>query len=70
MRDERIGYVVCEISQASGRVTDTLPSQVLHSDRADAEFERDLHADETAEAGRHDRYIVCEVIPVESDDDD
>jgi len=52
MRDDSIGYVVCEISQASGQVTDTLPSQVLHSDRADAEFERDLHADETAEAGR------------------
>ena len=65
---ERAGYVVACINQTSGRIEDTLPSQVLHSDLADAEFERDIHADETAQAHRHDRYIVCEVIPVEATD--
>ena len=64
---DRIGYVVACINQASGEVEDTLPSQVLHFDLADAEFERDLHQDEASEAGRRDRYFVCELREVTED---
>ena len=64
---DRIGYVVACINQASAQVEDTLPSQVLHFNEEDAAFERDLHADEADQAGRRDRYIVCEVFEVDSD---
>lgn len=64
---DNIGYVVCCINQASGQVEDTLPSQVLHFDQADAEWERDLHADEAERIGRKDRYIVCELTEVDPD---
>jgi hypothetical protein len=66
---DNLGYVVVVRNQASHQIEDTLPSQVLHFNEEDAAFERDLHTDEAEQAGRKDRYIVCEVIPVEGSDD-
>lgn len=63
---ERLGYVVAVVNQASGE-PGYMSSTILHSDLAGAEWERDLQQDETAEAGRPERYIVCEVIPVSDD---
>lgn len=63
---ERPYYIVACINQASGQIEDTLPSGVLHFDEADAGWERDIHTVEAAETGRHDRYIVCEVTPVDA----
>jgi hypothetical protein len=63
-------YIVAVINQASRQIEDTLPSQVLHFNQEDAEWERDLHQDECDEAGRKDRYIVCEVTPVSEDSDE
>ena len=66
---DNLGYVVVVINQASRQAEDTLPSQVLHFNEEDAGWERDLHADEAAEHGRKDRYVVCKVIPVEGSED-
>jgi hypothetical protein len=38
-------------------------------DPEDADWERDLHTDRADQAGRRDRYIVCEVRPVKEGDD-
>jgi hypothetical protein len=60
-----IGYVVAVYRDS------LLPEPDLGSDlcydQADADFARDVLADETAEAGRSERYVVCELIPVKDD---
>jgi len=65
---ERPYYVVAVIGAASGQIEDLLASQVLHFNPEDAGWERDLHTDKADQAGRRDRYIVCEVRPVKEDD--
>lgn len=62
-----LGYVVAVRNQASGQFED-VNSTVLHPDEADACWERDLMTSEAADSGRRERYVVCEVIPVEDDD--
>jgi hypothetical protein len=61
---DRIGYVVAVRNQASRQFED-MNSTVLHPDLADACWERDLMADEAAETGRDEKFVVCEVIEVE-----
>ena len=61
-----IGYVVAVRNQASGLYED-VNSTVLHSDEADACWERDLMTSEAAGSGRKDRYVVCSVTPVKDD---
>jgi hypothetical protein len=61
-----LGYVVIEYNQASG--WPDLSSLNLHTDLADACFERDVLADEAREAGRRERYVVCEVAEPKEED--
>jgi hypothetical protein len=63
-----IGYVVVEINQASGRI-ERLESDVIHSSREAADETAGWSAEDAARRGRRERYIVCEVIPVEDGDD-
>jgi hypothetical protein len=63
---ERIGYVVACTDRA-GQAEDSLPSRILHFDLADAEFERDVHADKAEELCSTSRYIVCELTEARDD---
>ena len=62
---DRIGYVVA-IRKPDGQYED-LSSIILHFDEADACWERDLRNDEADEAGRTERFVVCEIRPVPAD---
>jgi hypothetical protein len=62
-----LGYVVIEYNQATGWPVLTVWAD-LHSDLADARFERDVLADKAREAGRRERYVVCEVAEPEEED--
>ena len=62
-----IGYVVV-IYEPGETIPVDLSSTVLHPDLADACFERDLRTDEAREAGRRERYVVCEVAEPEEED--
>ena len=63
---DRLGFVVATFNQASGRPE--LDVIGLHADLDDAVYEREAMADETAAAGRGERHVVCEVVPVEDED--
>ena len=61
-----IGFVVVEYNQASGW-PDLTDAATLHTDLADACFERDVLADQARESGRGERYVVCEVAEPEDE---
>jgi hypothetical protein len=63
-----IGYVVAMFNHVNGEVDDTLYSSELHSDRADAEFERDLRNDDAERTGQPERHMVCAVVRLPDDD--
>ena len=66
---DNVGFVVVEINQASHR-PERVTADFLHEDQAWAEEVAKMDRAEAARSGRGERYIVCEVIPVEGADRD
>jgi ABC-type antimicrobial peptide transport system ATPase subunit len=60
----RLGYVVAEVNQASHQA-ERLTTDDLHWDQEWAEEVARMYRDDARERGRRERYIVCEVVPVE-----
>jgi hypothetical protein len=64
MNTEHLGYVVAVVNQASGRA-ESLADDTIDVTQEVAEATAEHYRRETAQAGRGERYIVCEVIPAE-----
>jgi hypothetical protein len=61
---ERIGYVIAVINQASAQA-ETVESEELYSTVEEATEQADGWREHARKVQRRDRYVVCEVIPVE-----
>ena len=68
MSGDGIGYVVAVVNQASG-LAETVESEAICFDRAEAEQVAADWREHIAKTGRRERYIVCEIVPVEDLDE-
>ena len=64
MTADGLGYVVAVINQASG-CPETMTSDAIHMDRESAEADADAALTDNRAIGRRERYVICELVPVD-----